>query len=386
MTGTEKPRITDGGEHTDEWDHWRIYNAFNPLNTTEANKSVDEYAQIARRWTSAAELFANRIRHSSEAAWEGPAAEKSRTAIGNYAQRALDLTVPLQNLAQQVSSAIDGVNNTRNAVDRPPDGGAAYNPRSWNLGVWHGPSSAHVRNDCENTAREAMKNNYVANFVEADKQIPVLPVPDSPTNPLYKPPETKKDDSYVPGGLDIPDPGGTTPDPGTGKPNGEVGTADQSGETTQDPSTAAAGSDPSQTAPASALGEQAGTTPSSIGAPTTASGYSGGHGGGGLGSGGGLGGVAGGPGRSVAGGQSAAGGAAAAAGRVGAAGAGMPGMPGMGGLGGGRGKPEDDEKAHELPEWLRNMENAEELLGPAPKTIPGGVIGGDYADPPPPSG
>lgn len=235
MSGTENPRITDGGEHTDSWDHWRIYNAFNPLNTTEANKSVDEYGQIARRWTSAAELFANRIRHSSEAAWEGPAAEMSRTAIGNYAQRALDLTVPLQNLAQQVASAIDGVNNTKNAVDRPPDGGAAYNPRSWNLGIWHGPNSAHVRNDCQNAAREAMKNNYVANFVQADKQIPVLPVPDSPTNPLYKPPETN-DNSYVPGGAGIPGIGGNTSDDGTGGPNVPSQTDEQSSETPEDPS------------------------------------------------------------------------------------------------------------------------------------------------------
>ncbi|MBB5911554.1 hypothetical protein BJY24_000421 [Nocardia transvalensis] len=57
-------------------------------------------------------------------------------------------------------------------------------------------------------------------------------------------------------------------------------------------------------------------------------------------------------------------------------------------MGGARGgKSEDDEKGHDLPEWLRNMENAEELLGPAPRTIPGGVIGGDYSDPsPPPAG
>ncbi|RDI54207.1 hypothetical protein [Nocardia mexicana] len=406
MTGeNEPPKITGGGEHTDSWKHSRIYNAFNPLVTDEANKSVAEYAEISRRWSSAAELFANRIRHSSEAAWEGQAATKSREAIGNYAQRALDLSLPLHNLAQRISTAIDGVNNTKNAVDKPPDGGSWYNPRSWAVGPFHGPSSQSVRNDCENAAREAMKNHYVANFLQADQQIPVLPVPDSPTNPLYKPPE-KTDQPYVPPtGDGTDDPGGTG---GTGGTSGTSDPTQQTGEepagttedsSTTDSSTTDSSSDDSSTNPASAAAtEPTSTTPSGAGTPTTSSGFSGGTGGSGGGAGGGAGGGigglgggvpgagTGGPGRSVAGGQPGAGtGLAAAAGGGAAAGKGMSGMPPMGGMGGARGKSEDDEKDRDIPEWLRNMENAEELLGPDPRTIPGGVIGGDYADPPPSS-
>ncbi|MFD3461706.1 hypothetical protein ACFWVM_18490 [Nocardia fluminea] len=50
----------------------------------------------------------------------------------------------------------------------------------------------------------------------------------------------------------------------------------------------------------------------------------------------------------------------------------------MGGMGGGRGggKSEEDE-SHEIPEWLKNMENTEELLGEMPRVIQGGVIGGN---------
>ncbi|GAB2691762.1 WXG100 family type VII secretion target [Nocardia thraciensis] len=396
MTGENEPaKITGGGEHTDSWKHSQIYNAFNPLVTDEAGKSVTEYADIAQRWSSAAELFANRIRHSSEAAWEGQAATKSREAIGNYAQRALDLSLPLQNLAQRISTAIEGVNNTKNAVDKPPDGGSWYNPRSWAVGPFHGPSSQSVRNDCENAAREAMKNHYVANFLQADQQIPVLPVPDSPTNPLYKPPENT-DQPYIPGtGTD--DPGGTGETGGTGGTSGTADPTEQTGEepagTTEDPSTTSSSSEDSSTNPASAAAtEPTSTTPSGVGTPTTSSGFSGGSGGGAVGGGGGgLGGGipgpgTGGPGRSVAGGQPGAGtGLAAAAGGGAATGKGMSGMPGMGGMGGARGKSEDEEKDRDIPEWLRNMENAEELLGPDPRTIPGGVIGGDYADPPPPT-
>jgi hypothetical protein len=53
-------------------------------------------------------------------------------------------------------------------------------------------------------------------------------------------------------------------------------------------------------------------------------------------------------------------------------------MGGIGGVGaGGKGKSED-EKEHQLPEWLRTMENTDELLGPQPRTVPGGVIGGNH--------
>ncbi len=52
----------------------------------------------------------------------------------------------------------------------------------------------------------------------------------------------------------------------------------------------------------------------------------------------------------------------------------------MGGAGGANKGKAESEKDHDLPEWLRNMENTEDLLGPQPKTVPGGVIGGDYRD------
>ncbi|MEV4238729.1 hypothetical protein AB0J47_26525 [Nocardia sp. NPDC049737] len=383
MTDSNEPsKIAGGGEHVDSWNHWEIYNAFTPLNTTEAHDGSGEYAQIATSWASAAELFANRINHSSSAAWDGNAAKSSREAISKYAKAALDLTTPLQNLADRVSAAAKGVNDTQNAVDKPPDGGTWYNPKSWNLGIYHGPNSAAVRNDCESSAREAMRSHYVNTFVSADKQIPVLPVPNSPTDPLYKPPETKND-GYTPGTSGN---GGGNPTSGTG--NQGKGDQNENSQPATDPTTNSS-QDPSSTTPTSTDSSQtpsstSGTQPSSVtpttSTSTTPSSYPGGTGSNGSGLGGTSGTTSGKPGSSVPGTPTATGTAANAA-RAATTSTGTSGMSGMGGMGGGRGQSKGDDESHQLPEWLRNMENTEELLGPAPKSVPGGVIGGDHAEP-----
>ncbi len=386
MTDSNEPsKIPSGGENVDSWNHWKIYNAFTPLNTTEAHNGSGEYAQIATRWASAAELFANRINHSSSAAWDGIAANSSRDAISKYAKAALDLTTPLQNLADRVSAAAKGVNDTQNAVDKPPDGGAWYNPKSWNLGIYHGPNSAAVRNDCESAAREAMRNHYVNTFVSADKQIPMLPVPNSPTDPLYKPPETKND-GYTPGTTGN---GGGNPTSGIGnqrnddqKENSQP-TTDPATNDSQDPSsTTPTSTDSSSQTPSNTSATQPSSVPPTATTSTTPSSYPGGPGSNSSGPGGTSGTTSGKPGSTVPGSPAGTGsGTTANAVRAATTGTGTSGMSGMGGMGGGRGQSKGDDESHQLPEWLRNMENTEELLGPAPKAIPGGVIGADHAEP-----
>ncbi|WP_330252195.1 hypothetical protein OG874_39855 [Nocardia sp. NBC_00565] len=384
MSDSNEPsKIPGGGEHVDSWNHWKIYNAFTPLNTTEANNGSGEYAQIATRWASAAELFANRINHSSSAAWDGAAANSSRDAISKYAKAALDLTTPLQNLADRVSAAAKGVNDTQNAVDKPPDGGSWYNPKSWNLGIYHGPNSAAVRNDCESAAREAMRSHYVNTFVSADTQIPVLPVPNSPTDPLYKPPETKND-GYTPGTTGN---GGGNPTSGTGnqgsggqKEDSQTAT-DPTTNNSQESSTTPTSTDSSSQTPSSTSATQPSSVTPTTSTSTTPSSYPGSNSGG---LGGASGTTSGKPGSTVPGTPTATGTTANAA-RAATTSTGTSGMSGMGGMGGGRGQSKGDDESHQLPEWLRNMENTEELLGPAPKTVPRGVIGGDHAEPGPTS-
>ncbi|RDI64438.1 hypothetical protein [Nocardia pseudobrasiliensis] len=393
MTISNEPSQIGQGENPDHLEHWAIYRAFNPQHTTEGDNAAGKYARMAATWDSDVTEFAARIRRSSAAAWSGPAAESSREAINNYAQRALDLTPALQALSQTVSTAVTGINNTKSNVDEPNN---TVGWHFWNTDGWgSGPRSRKSIDAARDRARAAMRNYYLADFKAADAEIPVLPQPVSPTNPLYK------TDSDRPIGKGIEDDGGggtpnnpsdvdnkdkdkqdsKSPDDTTNKKDSTQNSPEDSSSTESATNPAAANSDSGSAAP---------TDPNALATKPTGVG-TGGSGSGGY-PGGGLGGLPGGstsgvganaPGSSMPG--AATPGTAAnptAAGRAGAAG--QPGM-GMPEMGGGKGKSEDDERAHTTPDWLKNMDNTEELLGPAPKTIPGGVIGGEYADPEPPN-
>jgi hypothetical protein len=181
----EPPSIIGGGENPDHWSHWDIYNSFNPLNTTAAHTCAQNYSNLATGWESAVTFFNARIKQSSDAAWQGKAADASRTAISNYTTRALDLCESLNAMSAQVSSAIDGVNNTKNGTDKPIEHVSFWNFKHGDFLGWHGDRSLQKINSERDKAREAMKNNYIANFVAADKQIPQVPKPNEITNPLY---------------------------------------------------------------------------------------------------------------------------------------------------------------------------------------------------------
>ncbi len=383
MTGNEGPRIT-GKEDPNSWEHWSIFRAFNPLDTTEADNAKSEYTKLASDWSAAVETFAARIRRSSASAWEGAAATASQNAIADYATRALDLTPALNSLAQRVSTTVDGVNKTRQGVDEPqnrPD-------NIWNLdghdfiGFEPGSRSMTAINDARDKAREAMTNHYVNDFVAVDGQIPVLPQPENPTSPLttWKPTGgDSSDDGDGSGG------GGTKPaGTDTGSPTDEnpataedpaatetpTDTDDSSDDDSADDTSAATTEEPGSTTPA---GTPA-TTPSGVtpsGSPGTGSPSAGSPGGGS--------GVptSGTPGAVTPGSPAAAKVPTGATAGAGGSGSGRAGTPGMGGMGGGRGggKSEEDE-SHQIPEWLKNMENTEELLGEMPPVIRGGVIGG----------
>ncbi|NKY48915.1 WXG100 family type VII secretion target [Nocardia vermiculata] len=395
----EPSKINDH-ETSEGWEHWEIYNTFHPLDTTPAQEAKDLYNQLSIDFGRAADFFAARIRQSSSAAWQGPAAEASRQAVGDYAQRALDLSTALDSLHSSVARAVMDIADTKLNVPKPNSGVGwnIFNPEGWSL--FNGSRSREAIDEAKDKARIAMTNHYVNPFAQANASIPVLPVPDSPTNPVnsWNPdqgpgvPGAIPPGGLQPGGIS---PGGDTPNgletPGTpdaGEDTEQPGTPEEQGtsDSPQDPTATNPAAAQSPTAP-TALDSTApagmGTTPSSMGSGTSGGPYSGGGTsaipGGGLGS---L--PGGGPGKSVPGQPGTPGSlgspAAAAAGKPG--GAGMPGM-GMGGMGGARGKQDSEENTHELPEWLRTMENAEELLGPDVPTIPGGVIGSNPEQAPP---
>ncbi|WP_280234654.1 hypothetical protein [Nocardia cyriacigeorgica] len=431
----ELPRIKDG-ENPDNLAHAQINGAFTPLNTTEGFNAANKFTEIENKWTDGVRVFAARIQRSSSAAWEGPAAESARAALSNYTTRAQDLSPVLQALGNRVYGAVDSINATKRELPEVIEKGKTWTPTLL-------PNTSAIartaRDDAESTAREVMGIHYVDPFIKADSEIPVLPKPDDPTQPLI-PPVRPPGDGRIPdsGGEDTggedggndngggeqggddsgggeqggPGSAGEAEEPGTGieEPGGEPA------EEPQEPGTTAANTTdpfgtpvstlprttdpmPTSTTPAgvgtagyspSGLpggGMPGGSTGSGVGAGGSGSGGSGGSGSGGSGSGGsgsgtGSGSEKPGAGRSIPGNPGAVAGqvgaAANAAARTAAAtGRGMMGMP-MGGLGAGAGRGGSaTEDEHKTPDYLITAANTDELLGEVPKTVPGGVIGGD---------
>ncbi|MFE6924862.1 WXG100 family type VII secretion target [Nocardia sp. NPDC057663] len=377
-------------ELTFEFAHSKINDAFNPLQPNDnALAAAGQYTQIAQKWRQGVTDFAARMNRASTAAWEGQAAEKSRTAITNYTQRATDLTPELEALANRVSETAQAITLTKDNLPPVVDKFSWGSPSTW-FGL-----KDDERDDAEEKARQVMNDNYLVPFTDADKIVPKLSTPVSPTNPLYGPGDddtggagtnnnngTGGDTSGgATGGGDDPaatDPA-TTEDPTEEDPGTETddGTDDDSSDDdSSDDDSTDDDTTPSSATPTGDPTSPAATSPTAT-TPTTGS-PGGGTGGGGGGAGSpGTGLSAPSPGRSVAGapvagvpGTAGIGSAAASAGR-----AGMPGMMGAPGAGRGRGGDDDDE--HKIPDYLINAENTEELLGEQQRTIAGGVIGGD---------
>ncbi|MGY5305086.1 WXG100 family type VII secretion target [Nocardia gipuzkoensis] len=382
MSGYENKRIPNGGEHTDSWEHSQINDTFKPLDPSAAFTQADTYWQARNEWERGVETFARSIQTSIAQAWSGPAAEQSKNSIAKYTSDAQNLTTSLEELYYRVRDAATAIANTKKALPDTVD-------YSWDERVFH-PSRwilSDDRSEAEQAARVAMKEYYVQPFSEMDGKIPVLPTPVGPTASVDIP-------APPPGGYQSGDSGGPSAnDTGTGPAATDAGTSDDtnsegtpeettteepqstdestqdhqsSDTTTADPSTTPAGVDPTSTNPASTTDPTkttpAGTptppspgTPGSPGSPSTSNQPQ--------------------PGRSIAGtpGTPAMNPSAATAAATAARGtSGMPGMMAPGARGSGK----DDESEHKTPDYLITQENTDELLGEAPRTVPGGVIGG----------
>ncbi|WP_171050084.1 hypothetical protein [Nocardia cyriacigeorgica] len=390
--GYDDKRIPDG-EYVVKQSHITLHDTFEAMDPTEANAAKDEYAAIARDWESTVTVFAARIRRSSESAWDGPASNAARQAISDYATDALNLTPALNALSARVGDMVNAVTETKkNMPAFTDDPQSPWNPGDW----WDGDKDG----DAERAAQTHVQTNYTGKALQADLRIPTLPQPRDPVAVDDVPQGEWKRGGGDGGGNGGGNGGGGTGGGGTGGGgNGGEGTGEEvtpgteeqtenetTDDSTTDDTTSPASTDPAATTPASTL-------PSSTSPTTSAASTSGlpGSGGGFPGSGGGSGGSSGstglpgagvpGAGRSLAG-SPLANGMPAAAGMAGAGsaagsgtGRGMPmmGAPGAAGRGGGG----DNESDRKTPDYLINEENARELLGDEPRTIPGGVLGAD---------
>ncbi|GGL18385.1 hypothetical protein [Nocardia jinanensis] len=372
----ENPKIGDP-EEPNGFSHSQINGAFEPLAPGDHGMAAsDQYGQIAAQWESGVQVFAARIRRSSAAAWEGPAAEQSRQAIGNYATRAEDLVPALNALAVQVYESVTSIMRTQNNLPEVIEKRWGLDPREWTVLGFD-----NERTDNEEAARQVMRDYYVTGFVQADTKIPVLPVPVNPAQPLH--PDLPTGDQPGPGGISTEqggNPNGTdTGGPQGENPTGEEPDAEQPGddpgtEQPQDPGTEQPGATPAETEPATTEGPIS-TTPSTTTVPSTTS-TTPGPGTPGSPSGSPV--TSGDPGRTVPGTPNTTGTPVAAAPGATTSGAARSGMPGMMSPGaGGRGQQGVDDDKHEIPDYLINAENTDELLGELPPTIPGGVLGAD---------
>lgn len=358
--------------------HIELMNTFNPLVTDPATEAKADYAKIADGWERDVEIFAARIKRSSESAWTGTAATAARQAISDYATDALNFTPALQALSSRVGETVDAVQKTKR--DMPP---YSDDPQSWwNPGDWF---DGNPEKEQEEAAQRLVRDEYVKPITIADGKVPALPLPKNPVTAEELPPgSTGGDPSTGGGNPNTGTPTTQTPQsntPGTETPDSETPDSETPGTTTPQSSTPRT-QIPEATTPQATTPQATTPQATTLGSPSAATPGSGlgGSPGSGLGSGLGTGGVAA-PGASLpgtAGGGARAGtgvGVGAGAG-AGAGAAGRTGMGGMGGMGSGaRGGNNSDDDEHSTPDYLV-YDRESELLGTQPPALPpGGVIG-----------
>ncbi|MQY24393.1 WXG100 family type VII secretion target [Nocardia macrotermitis] len=384
MTAQNEPaQIPHDGENVFSWSRQDIQDAFEHLDTTDAQAQALKYATGASEFDQGLETFKRSIDRSITEAWEGASAEAAKAAISEYTKDAANLTDLLSGIGTGISAAADAVVKTKNGIKPAAE-------HSWTtnipfLGRAQARSEEHTRTQNESDTRSAMLQHYVTEFKKTDSSLPVLP---ASLNPI------KTDKNPGPG---VTNPGPSAPtstgpattnsnDKNSGDKNSKDSkdSTDQSQSNNQNQST-----NPNSTANTSS---NASTTPSSLDSTTPSSVTPSSYSGTGAYSGtGGLGGTAGdntsggGAGRSVPG-TGTPNTAAAAASVNSRAGVSSAGMNNMGGMGGANQGKRDEDKVHKTAEYLTNAENGELLIGELDKTIPGGVIGADFgsAKTPPP--
>ncbi|WP_433195400.1 WXG100 family type VII secretion target [Nocardia sp. CA-107356] len=382
MTGNEPTRIPPHGENVFHWERTEIEEAFKPLDPKYAHDAAMTYSNVATQWDQGLETFARSVQGSIAEAWEGSAADKAKDAITRYVTDAHKLTPLITQMSNDMQSAAEGVRAVANGIPEA-------NHHSWTANVW--PPRAHeeegTKNEATAGARNAMLTNYVNKFAEFDGRVPVLPTALDPTNPLdiSGPIKSGGNDpgSSGPGGTGGP---GTTGGPST--PGGES-PEKTDGKTTEEPTstdtdptdTTSSSTNPSTTTPTTptttpttptATMPSTATTPSSTPTSTGSPGYPGSSTS-----------TTPSPGRTVSGtpGTTTTNPAAAAATTSSSSGRSGMGMGGMG-AGAGRGK-SDEDSTHQIPDYLINAANTEELLGEVTRTVEGGVIGENPEAPPP---
>ncbi|WP_067894054.1 WXG100 family type VII secretion target [Nocardia vaccinii] len=380
MTGQNEPtQIPNGGENVFAWSRQDIQDAFEHLDTSDAQAQALKYATAASEWDQGLETFKRSVGASISEAWEGASAEAAKKAITEYTTDAANLTDLLSGIGKDISAAANAVVQTKNGIK--PAARHSWTTNIPYFGRAQAASEEHTRTQNEADTREAMLQHYVTEFRKTDSSVPVLP---PSLNPI------KQDTNNGPNVSSAGPNASTTNSGPTNTNSNDTNTKDStdpsnqsndqnqstnpSSDTSSSPTSKDSSDKNDSTSTTPSATDSTATTPSSVSPSSYTSSGTGGSGG--DTSGGGVGRSV--PGTSTPNANQAV--AAAASTRTSTSTSGLGGMGGMGG-GAGRGKGEQDEdRTHTTPDYLINAENAEELIGDLPRTLPGGVIGGDFDD------
>ncbi|WP_169816265.1 WXG100 family type VII secretion target [Nocardia miyunensis] len=353
------------------------------INTQSLHDSVDAWNNIANDLHTKCTLFQGAIESELNNGWSGATADAAKTSVRKFADDVDSLKNAAQIVASKVGDAAATLTQVKNQL---PD--KAKNSRTSIAGIVtdvvassilpgagaatdmaHGMADHGRANNAQSQARDVMNNVYAKYLPDADKQVPKMPG------------ATKADkNSGGASGPSGPSQSGNGPSSynsnssSYGPSNSSSASNSSSTATSNSPTSYNPTSSNSSTSPSSLNLPDATTgTSSSYSPSTTTAGYSpsgsgtaGTTGTGGFNTGGGAG-------SSVPGTTAGATTAATAANAANKSTSGLGSM-----MPHSQKKDGEDDKEHKTADYLRGVQ--EELIGPEPRLLPGGVIGGDYAE------
>ncbi|MCM6773942.1 hypothetical protein NDR87_10715 [Nocardia sp. CDC159] len=375
----------------------------NDMRPDQLRAAAEVWSKIGTELTAASNAFNSEFAKTvngdgAHAGWTGQSASAAVRAVNNYSDRSHDLVSAAQLIALKLAELHTGLEQTQalfpGVDERPTVVGKTLSQD----GVMK--ADDYSKEEQTEEARRILRTVYGQVVVQADRGVPVLPMPPKIAEGAPVEPVGPGGNQWPGGTSGLGD--GTENGGGDGKPGDPT---EQSGDKpgddpTRNPETQAASTTPSSASDSTSPGNTTGTagaqpgsgtstTPAGSGG-TSSSGSTGTTGYGGFargGSGGGTGGgtsgrggsTGGAPGRGIPGvpGTSGTPGVVPAAARL----TGMPGQPnaGMPGMGapGAAAKKDDEDRTKSTPDYLVTKEHGEELIGPNTKAVPP-VIGGDY--------
>ncbi|MGW5573825.1 PPE domain-containing protein [Nocardia thailandica] len=369
--------------------HAEIMKFIDSIKLNDMNTSVQGWKTLAQDTTAKATTFHDNVAKEMQRGWSGSAADSALASVKSYLGDVHRVDQAASLIANKMEEAYTGFQQVYYQVPQPSEGRSggilasgvsivanSILPGAGSATDWFiSGTDARRTQNAQDEANEVMRTVYKPVALQADTNVPKVPLP---TTPQAKP------DSDIPGnngdGSGSGKPTGTTPS-GTNPTTNPTTTENPTDTTTENPTTTDdtdndddTSTNPSSTTPQSTTPENTnpttpnGTNPAGTNPAGTNPTGSGGPGSGSPGSG------TPGAGKSIPGtGQQNP--TAAGAGTTAAAGTARSGMSGMGGMGApGRGGGKEDESEHNAPDWLRRV--YEELLGPDEKHVPP-VIGGD---------